>query len=90
MDATTCLMSDPWYAINCELHHFALGLCSALAVLAVSYLICSITASSGQAGRRIYPAPLSAYLSLSGLCFGVGLIGHYLADFGFLGNWWKW
>lgn len=78
------------YAIWCEAHHALLGVCSGLALLASYYLIWWITATYCQEGRRTFPCSWRAFCSLAGLSFGLGLVFHYLGDYGHLGVWWKW
>jgi hypothetical protein len=90
MDALTTLVSDPWYGVVCEAHHALLGSLSALVLLAGYFLISLTTAYFCRGGRRISPFSWSGAVSLGALSFGTGLILHYAADFGFLGNWWKW
>ncbi len=90
MDANTVLACDPWYAVVCEAHHALLGALSALVLLAGYFLISLITAYFFRGGRRISPFSWSGALSLASLSFGMGLILHYAADFGYLGDWWRW
>ena len=81
---------DLWYAVNCEVHHALLGSLSALALLGGYFLISLITAYCFRDGRRISLCSSSGALSLGLLSFGTGLILHCAADFGFLGDWWRW
>lgn len=78
------------YAVWCEAHHALLGLFSALALLGGYYLTCWITATYCRGGRHISLCSYSGLFSLLALSFSAGLIGHYAADFGYLGGWWVW
>ena len=75
------------YAIQCEVHHALLGVASALVLLGVYYLMWWIMAILCQEERHIIPSSWSAWLSLSALAFGMGLVGHYLADYGYIPGW---
>lgn len=79
------------YALTCAAWHAALGALSALALLAVYYLILSLTASSWRAGMAMLSWQPRAWLWLSLAAFGLGMFGHAYADWHLPGMaWWRW
>lgn len=79
------------YALECAAWHAALGLCSALALLASYYLILSLTASSWRAGLVMLSLQPRAWYWLALAAFGLGMFGHAYADWLMPGlEWWRW
>jgi steroid 5-alpha reductase family enzyme len=92
MTLSTVVMEEAIrYALTCAAWHAALGALSALALLALYYLILSLTASSLRAGAVMLSLQPRVWFWLSLAAFGLGLFGHAYADWQLPGlEWWRW